>query len=91
MATGTDQLRLVGEVCERPAPEGGADPLVLIGSSMGGYLAALYASRASQASQAFGRPVAALVLMAPAVDFHRRWAERHVLTLNPNGYLLRVK
>jgi uncharacterized protein len=55
------QLRLV----ERLAA--GARPLVLIGSSMGGYLAALHASR---------HPVDALVLMAPAVDFARRWRER---------------
>jgi len=39
-------------------------PHVLIGSSMGGYLAALHASR---------HPVAALVLMAPAVDLAARW------------------
>lgn len=39
-------------------------PHVLIGSSMGGYLSALHASR---------HPVAALVLMAPAVDFAARW------------------
>lgn len=42
-------------------------PPVVIGSSMGGYLAALLASR---------RPVEALVLMAPAADFAARWAER---------------
>ncbi len=46
---------------DRPGPH------VLIGSSMGGYLAALHAER---------HPVAALVLMAPAVDFARRWEER---------------
>ena len=38
-------------------------PHVLIGSSLGGYLAALYASR---------KPVEALVLMAPAIDYARR-------------------
>lgn len=42
-------------------------PHVLIGSSMGGYLAALHASE---------HPVDALVLMAPAVDFASRWRER---------------
>jgi pimeloyl-ACP methyl ester carboxylesterase len=46
---------------------GGARPLAIIGSSMGGYLAALHASR-HQAD--------ALVLMAPAVDFAQRWRER---------------
>lgn len=55
------QLALV----ERVAAD--ARPLVVIGSSMGGYLAALLAAR---------RPVEALVLMAPAVDFARRWRER---------------
>jgi len=40
----------------------------LIGSSMGGYLAALYAARHPEAAR--------LVLLAPAFDFARRWAER---------------
>ncbi len=39
----------------------------LIGSSMGGYLAALYAARHPEVSR--------LVLLAPAFDFARRWAE----------------
>lgn len=43
-------------------------PRVIIGSSMGGYLAALHASE---------HPVDALVLMAPAVDFARRMRERY--------------
>jgi pimeloyl-ACP methyl ester carboxylesterase len=42
-------------------------PRVVIGSSMGGYLAALYASE---------HPLDALVLLAPAVDFATRWRER---------------
>ncbi|HET9450487.1 MAG TPA: YqiA/YcfP family alpha/beta fold hydrolase [Aggregicoccus sp.] len=42
-------------------------PHVLIGSSMGGYLALLHAA---------AHPVDALVVMAPAVDFARRWRER---------------
>jgi uncharacterized protein len=41
------------------------DPVVLIGSSMGGYLAALYAARHPEVAQ--------LVLMAPAFDFYRLW------------------
>lgn len=55
------QLRLVERIAAAlPAPR------ILVGSSMGGYLAALYAAR---------HPVEALVLMAPAVDFARRWRE----------------
>ncbi len=45
----------------------GQGPTVLIGSSLGGYLAALYASQ---------RPAEALVLMAPAVEFASRWRAR---------------
>ena len=43
------------------------DPVALIGSSLGGYLAALYAAR--------HREVEKLVLLAPAFGFARRWAE----------------
>lgn len=42
-------------------------PHVLIGSSMGGYLALLHAE---------AHPVEALVVMAPAVDFATRWSTR---------------
>ncbi len=42
-------------------------PVCLVGSSMGGYLAALYAARHPE--------VARLVLLAPAFDFARRWAD----------------
>lgn len=47
-----------------------ADPgsVVLIGSSMGAYVAALFAARSER--------VAALALMAPAFDFFNRWEER---------------
>jgi uncharacterized protein len=45
--------------------EAGGEPAVLIGSSMGGYLAALYASRHPEIEK--------LVLMAPAFDFQSRW------------------
>ena len=55
------------EVVDRAARE--HEPALLIGSSLGGYLAALYASREP------GR-VPALVLLAPAFDFARRWPER---------------
>jgi pimeloyl-ACP methyl ester carboxylesterase len=44
------------------------EPVALIGSSMGGYLAALYAARHPEVSR--------LVLLAPAFCFARRWAER---------------
>ncbi len=45
------------------------EPALLVGSSLGGYLAALFASREPSR-------VAALVLLAPAFDFVRLWAER---------------
>lgn len=56
----TGQLRVI----ERSAEAG---VVSLVGSSMGGYLAALYAARHPE--------VARVVLMAPAFDFARRWAE----------------
>jgi uncharacterized protein len=43
----------------------GAGPLTLIGSSLGGYLAALYGARHPEVER--------LVLMAPAFCFARRW------------------
>ncbi len=43
-------------------------PAALIGSSMGGYLAALYAARHAEVER--------VVLMAPAFDFAARWRER---------------
>ena len=43
------------------------DPISLIGSSMSGYLAALYAARHPEVARA--------VLLAPAFGFARRWAE----------------
>jgi pimeloyl-ACP methyl ester carboxylesterase len=42
-------------------------PVILIGSSLGGYLAALYASHHPEVER--------LVLMAPAFSFASRWAE----------------
>jgi pimeloyl-ACP methyl ester carboxylesterase len=44
------------------------EPVSLIGSSMGGYLAALYAANHPE--------VARVVLLAPAFCFARRWADR---------------
>jgi len=55
----TGQLRVI-ERCAAGAP------VHLIGSSMGGYLAALYAARHAEVQR--------LVLMAPAFGFARRWA-----------------
>src|SRR3954451_23723404 len=52
------QLRLVEQLAA-------GEPVSLIGSSMGGYLAALYAARHPEASK--------LVLLAPAFGFTRRW------------------
>ncbi len=46
----------------------GKDPVRVIGSSMGGYLAALLAARHPTA-------VEKLVLLAPALDFVKRWPE----------------
>jgi pimeloyl-ACP methyl ester carboxylesterase len=44
-------------------------PTILFGSSLGGYLAALYAARHSNIEK--------LVLLAPAIQFPRRWRERY--------------
>lgn len=49
------------------------DEAILIGSSLGGYLAALYASTHAN--------IAAVVMMAPAFDFARLWEKR----LGPGG------
>ncbi|MEO8026963.1 MAG: YqiA/YcfP family alpha/beta fold hydrolase [Bryobacteraceae bacterium] len=54
------------KVVEREAA--GASDVVLIGSSLGGYLAALYAARNPQ-------QVTRAVLLAPAFCFPRRWRE----------------
>jgi pimeloyl-ACP methyl ester carboxylesterase len=61
-----EQLTLSGQlaVLERRAM---GDPVSLIGSSMGGYLAALYAARHPEVEK--------LVLLAPAFSFLTRWPE----------------
>jgi len=46
----------------------GGQPAILMGSSLGGYLAALYASTHPEIER--------LVLLAPAFQFPRRWQER---------------
>jgi pimeloyl-ACP methyl ester carboxylesterase len=59
-----EKLTITGQLgaIERIA---GGDDVFLIGSSMGGYLAALYAARHAQVTK--------LVLLAPAFGFARRW------------------
>ena len=57
----TGQLRVIEQ-------EAAGRPVTLIGSSMGGYLGALYAARHPE--------VPRLVLLAPAFGFARRWPER---------------
>jgi pimeloyl-ACP methyl ester carboxylesterase len=57
----TSQLAIV-ERCAR------GEPVPLVGSSLGGYLAALYAARHPE--------VPRVVLLAPAFRFGRLWAER---------------
>ena len=61
-----ESLTITGQlaVIERAA---GGEPVSLIGSSMGGYLAALYASRHAEVQR--------LVLLAPAFQFPQRWPE----------------
>jgi pimeloyl-ACP methyl ester carboxylesterase len=62
-----EHLTITGQldVIRRAAPQGAVS---LIGSSLGGYLAALYAARHSEVER--------LVLLAPAFGFARRWQER---------------
>ena len=62
-----ERLTITGQlaIVERAAA---GEPVSLIGSSMGGYLAALYAARHPEVHR--------VVLLAPAFGFARRWAER---------------
>jgi hypothetical protein len=62
-----ERLSLSGQlaVVER---EAAGLPVILMGSSMGGYLAALYAARHPEVQR--------LVLLAPAFDFAARWRLR---------------
>ena len=60
--TVTGQLKVVEQtVAGRPA--------ILMGSSLGGYVAALFASRCALVEK--------LILMAPALRFPSRWRERY--------------
>jgi pimeloyl-ACP methyl ester carboxylesterase len=58
----TSQLRVVENAV-------GGEPVVLVGSSLGGYIAALYAARSVQIDR--------LVLLAPAFQFPTRWRARY--------------
>lgn len=60
-------LTLSGQLAVIERAAGGA-PVSLIGSSMGGYLAALYAARHSEVDK--------VVLLAPAFGFGRLWADK---------------
>jgi hypothetical protein len=56
----TGQLDVISRACH-------GHPVILIGSSLGGYLAALYAARHPEVKR--------VVLMAPAFSFASHWAE----------------
>jgi pimeloyl-ACP methyl ester carboxylesterase len=60
-------LTITGQL-EVIAHAAAGERVTLIGSSMGGYLAALYAARRPETAR--------VVLMAPAFGFARRWRER---------------
>ncbi len=64
-----EELSISGQlaVIERAV---GDQPAILIGSSLGGYLAALYAARHQSR-------IERVVLLAPAFQFPRRWRERY--------------
>ncbi len=61
----TDQLNVIDRIVREPASNG--RQIVLIGSSLGGYLAALYAAQHAAVSR--------LLLLAPAFQFCRLWEE----------------
>lgn len=61
-----EHLTITGQLQVIEAVAAG-DPVALIGSSLGGYLAALYAARHPEVTR--------LVLLAPALGFARRWAQ----------------
>ena len=63
----TGQLNLVQQIV-------GSDPVILIGSSLGGYVAALYAARNSNVDR--------MVLLAPAFCFHQLW----INSMDPDAF-----
>ena len=69
------QLNLIGRILD-------GQPAILMGSSMGGYLAALYASRHPEIDR--------MVLLAPAFGFSARWeqtfGEEKVTAWRTHGY-----
>jgi hypothetical protein len=67
----TGQLEVVDEAVSRnvASNDGGTSGVVLMGSSLGGYLAALYAA-------AHPDRIDKLVLLAPAFEFLERWKAR---------------
>lgn len=69
------QLRVIGKAV-------GQQPVILMGSSLGGYLAALYASRHPAL-------IERLVLLAPAFQFPRRWRERLWPAIDGDGGMAR--
>jgi pimeloyl-ACP methyl ester carboxylesterase len=69
----TGQLKIIEDLAA-------GQPVSLIGSSLGGYLAALYAARHPE--------VAKVVLMAPAFAFARRWSQSgDAAAWRKNGFL----
>jgi pimeloyl-ACP methyl ester carboxylesterase len=68
LAPDLQNLTLTGQLAVVEDPTHGQNA-VLIGSSMGGYLAALYAAAHPQS-------VERLVLLAPAFDFYQLWAKK---------------
>jgi pimeloyl-ACP methyl ester carboxylesterase len=58
----------VSGMLERVKQAAGAEPVTLMGSSLGGYVAAIHAAM-------WPEKVDRLILMAPAFDFARRWVE----------------
>ena len=66
-AGGFENLTVSGQLKVVESAAAG-EPVLLMGSSMGGYLAALYASFHANATK--------LVLLAPAFGFPRRWPEQ---------------
>jgi pimeloyl-ACP methyl ester carboxylesterase len=61
-----EHLTITGQL--QAVDEAAGLPVALIGSSLGGYLAALYAARHAEVTR--------LVLLAPTFGFARRWPER---------------
>jgi len=59
--TVTGQLQIVDQAVR-------GDPVIMMGSSLGGYLAALYAARHANVEH--------MVLLAPALEFPSRWRHR---------------